>query len=386
MRLLVLLAPALIVVAAAAPATAPQKTDHQAHSSPAPSAQATPPKPEAAKLGEPKAAATQPVAPDHPHPPSLLAAMPPAAPGEKLRRLLLKPYAAATGTDLPTPAWDGSAEGLKTLIAAHGADLVLVDAASLADLCRTQAIIKLDWNVLDRARSLPGAVSDCGAGAYQSATALAWDKSKFPSTPTWGDFWDVARHPGRRGLQNRARGNLEIALLADGVGTGDIYRTLRTADGLDRAFRKLDQLKPYLVWWEQPSQAADLLSSGKALLTSAPVDIITGATVAHANLGYTATGNLTSWWSWTMPQAAPHAAAAALALVIAEDPARQADFARATGYGPASAMALDLMPADARAASSSLASNQSQSLVVDEGFWAENREKLEARFAGWLAK
>ena len=382
MRFLVLLAPALVtVIAAAGPATAPQKTDDPTHPSPALSAQPANPKPP-----DTKAAGAPPASPDHPRPPALQAAIPPVAPGDKLRRLLLKPYATATGTDLPIPVWDGSADGLKMLMGAHGADLVLVDAASLADLCRTQAISKLDWNALDRGRSLAGAVSDCGAGAYQSATTLAWDKGKFPNTPTWGDFWDVARHPGRRGLQNRARGNLEIALLADGVGPGDIYRTLRTADGLDRAFRKLDQLKPYLVWWEQPAQAADLLSSGKALLTSAPADVIVAATTTHPNLGYTAAGNLTSWWSWAVPQAAPHAAAATLALIIAEDPARQAEFARATGFGPASAMALDLMPAEARGASSSLAANQGQSLVLDEGFWAENRDKLEARFSAWLAK
>ncbi len=368
--------------AVAAPVGPVQKNDHPQH---APAA--APAAPVAKKPADQQTSAAQPPVPaDRPHPLALLAAIPPGAPGEKIRRLLLKPYATATGTDLPAPAWDGSSNGLKTLLGAHGADLVLVDAANLADLCRTQAITKLDWNTLDRARSLPGATSDCGAGAYQTATTLAWDRSKFPATPSWADFWDVARHPGRRGLQNHARGNLEIALLADGVGAGDVYRTLRTADGVDRAFRKLDQLKPYLVWWDQPAQAADLISSGKALLTSAPIDVIVAATGSHPNLGFSAAGNLTSWWSWTVPQAAPHAAAATLALIIAADPARQADFARATGYGPATTMALDLMPADVRALSPSLASNQSQSLNIDEGFWAENHDKLEARFSAWLSK
>jgi putative spermidine/putrescine transport system substrate-binding protein len=340
--------------AAAAPATTPvQNTGHAQ------------PQPPAAKPAS-----------DHPGPPALLAAIPPSAPAEKLRRLLLKPYAEATRTELPAIAWDGSNAGLKTLIAAHGADLVLVDATTLADLCRSQSVIRLDWSVLDKARSAAGSATDCGAGAYQDLTVVAWDRAKLSGTPSWADFWDIARHPGRRGLQSRARGNLEIALLADGVSPGDIYRTLRSADGLERAFRKLDQLKPYIVWWDQPAQAAELLASGKALLTSAPVAAIVAAQASHSDLGFSQAGSLTAWLSWAIPQGAPHPPAATLALIIAADPARQAEFARSAGLGPATTLALDLLPTE----------TGSQKLAIDEGFWADNRDKLEARFAAWLAR
>jgi putative spermidine/putrescine transport system substrate-binding protein len=348
MRPLALLA---LVTLAAAPAPKPQTP--------------SPPKPAAQPAKPP---------PSPPGPPPLLAAIPSDAPGDKLRRLLLKPYATATGTELPTLSWSG-AENLKTLLTTHGADLVLLDAATLTELCRTQAVTRLDWSTLDRARAAPGSASDCGAGAYLAETALAWDRARFAGTPGWGDFWDIARHPGRRGLQSRARGTLEIALLADGVSPGDIYRTLRTQDGLDRAFRKLDQLKPYIVWWDQPAQAADLLASGKALLTSAPIDTMAAAVATHPALGFSADGSLASWFSWAIPQAAPHPAAAHLALVIAADPARQAEFARATGLGPASSLALELLPPHA-----------APSLTIDEGFWADNGAKIEARFSGWLGK
>jgi len=315
-----------------------------------------------------------PAQPARPGPPALLAALSADAPGEKIRRFLLKPYATATGTDLPTLTWHGT-DGLRALLASHGADLILVDAATLADLCRSQAVQKLDWSTLDRARMQPGSASDCGQGAYLAQTALAWDRARLSGTPGWADFWDIARHPGRRGLQNHARGNLELSLLADGVSPADIYRTLRTQDGLDRAFRKLDQLKPYAVWWDQPSQAADLLAAGKALLTTAPIDAATAAAAANPALGVSAAGSLATWFSWAIPQGAPHPAASRLALVIAADPARQAELARATGFGPAGTMALALLPPPAAPA-----------LVIDDGFWAENGTRIEARFASWMAK
>jgi len=336
----------------------------------------TKPPPPAARQSTAAAPAAKPApaTATRPGPPPLLAALSPDAPGETLRRILLKPYAAATGTALAALSWS-SADGLGKLLASHGADLLLLDAATLADLCHSRAVARIDWSALDRARMQPGAATDCGVGAYLAQTALAWDRARFSGTPNWADVWDIARHPGRRGLQNRARGNLELALLADGVAPGDIYRTLRTPEGLDRAFRKLDQLKPYIVWWDQPSQATDLLATGKALLTSAPIDSATAATAAKPGLGVSAAGSLATWFSWAVPQGAPHQDAARLALVIAGDPARQAELARATGFGPADSLALDLLPP-----------HPEPLLLIDDGFWAENGAKVEARFAEWKAK
>jgi putative spermidine/putrescine transport system substrate-binding protein len=355
------LLPRLLAVVAVAVAAEPVKPHPPAA---APSAAAAP------VAAKPKPAPTPAT---RPGPPPLLAALSPDVPGEPVRRILLKPYAAATGTELASLSWS-RAEGPGKLVASHGADLLLVDAATLADLCHSQSLARIDWSALDRARMQPGAATDCGVGAYLAQTALAWDRARFSGTPSWADVWDIARHPGRRGLQNRARGNLELALLADGVAPGDIYRTLRTPEGLDRAFRKLDQLKPYIVWWDQPSQATDLLATGKALLTSAPVEAATAAAGKQA-LGVSAAGSLATWFSWAVPKGAPHQQAARLALVIAGDPARQAELARATGFGPANTLAMDLLPPVAAPA-----------LIIDDGFWAESGAKIEARFAEWKTK
>ena len=170
----------------------------------------------------------------------------------------MQPYAQATATSLGEPGWDGTPSALDALAAAHQADLVLADGPTLAALCRAQKLDRLDWAALGgRDRFVAAAASDCGQGAYIAATVLAWDAAKAANgsaTYDWADFWDVARHPGRRGLRRAARGNLEAALMADGVAPGDVYRTLRSADGVDRAFRKLDQLKPYIEWWDRPEQ------------------------------------------------------------------------------------------------------------------------------------
>ena len=328
---------------------------------------------------------------DAPQPVSVAVSPGPAR--DAARKLLLAAYAQATATVLGEPAWDGSAGALHALQAAHQADLALLDGPTLAASCRAQVIDKLDWTAIGRDRFLPGAASDCGAGAYLSAVVLAWDADKLagvaapdkPSgSPGWGDFWDVAKHPGRRGLRRAARGNLEIALLADGVAASDIYRTLRSSDGVDRAFRKLDQLKPYIIWWDQPAQPGQLLAAAKVLLTSAPAASLVGVPKVH--IGTQWAGSLSEVTSWAMPSGSAHPRGAAAALMVATDAARQADFSRASGLGPSTRAAFALLPQVARPQNPSLPANLQAGLAIDEGFWLDNADKLEARFAAWVAK
>ena len=143
-------------------------------------------------------------------------------------------------------------------------------------------------------------------GAVIVDTVLAWDKDKLPVAPTWSDFWDVAKYPGKRGLRKGVRGNLEFALMADGVAPADVYKTLSTSDGVDRAFRKLDQLKPYIQWWSAETEAAHILASGDVLMTSAPSgQIATAAEQEHRNFGLQFGASLFELQSWAIMKGSP---------------------------------------------------------------------------------
>ena len=60
-----------------------------------------------------------------------------------------------------------------------------------------------------------------------------------------------------------------MALLADGVAPEDIYKTLSTDDGLARAFKKLDTIKPVLIWWHNAGEPAQLIQDGQAVFATA---------------------------------------------------------------------------------------------------------------------
>ena len=301
----------------------------------------------------------------------------------------LKPFTGATGTPVTALTWPGGIGALRTRIesGANDWDLVVVSADELLAGCDDGLFEKMNWPAVGgKDHYLPQAVSDCGLGAGVRSIVLAWDRDKLPTTPSWADFWDVARIPGKRGLRRTARTNLEIALLADGVAPGDVYRLLRTDDGVDRAFRKLDQIKPYVAWWTPDTQAAQMLSSGEVLLSSADNVAITMANrVEKRHFGLQWVGSLYTVQSWIVMRSSPNLADALKLLAFAADPARQAIFATDIPYGPVAKGATDQLAPDVLAVSPTNPANLQPALQVDEQFWRDNGDKLNQRFDAWLA-
>jgi putative spermidine/putrescine transport system substrate-binding protein len=302
--------------------------------------------------------------------------------------IYFQPFTAATGTPLTVTTWPGGLTILRSRIegGSNDWDVVLVDGSELLSGCDDGLYEKLDWAALGgKDHYIPQAVSDCGVGTAVSSIALAWDRDKFPATPTWTDFWDVARYPGKRGLRRGARFNLEIALMADGVAPGDVYRLLRTDEGVDRAFHKLDQLKPYITWWAPETQGAQMLASGEVLLSTADNVPVTLANRAGRHFGVQWTGSLYSVQSWVIMKGSPNIASALRLLAFTGDPVRQARLTAAIPFGPTAKGANEALPQDLLPTSPSASANIGNALQVDEQFWRDNGDRLGQRFDAWLA-
>jgi putative spermidine/putrescine transport system substrate-binding protein len=300
----------------------------------------------------------------------------------------LRPFTQATDIQVQQDVWDGGVDVLKTKATEGAWDLVQVNADELAAGCSDGSFEKVDWSAIGgKDHYLPIAVSDCGVGATLHNTVLAWDREKFQSTPTWADFWDVAKIPGKRGLGKSVRGVLEIALLADGVAPGDVYKTLGSSDGVDRAFRKLDQLKPYIVWWQTPADAAKILGSGDVLMTTTPSDVIVTANRAEKrNFGVQFNASLYDPRSWVIMKGAQNLHEAQQFLYFTGASAVEARLFRITGEAGLAKGVNDWLTPDQQAMSASFPANINGALRVDNGFWRDNLAKLRARFEAWLAQ
>jgi putative spermidine/putrescine transport system substrate-binding protein len=304
-----------------------------------------------------------------------------------LQSAYVQPFTSITGLPVQQEAWDGGMDVLRTQakLPDNPWDLVLVDPDELATGCGEGLFEKLDWSAIGgKDHYMPQAVSDCGLGGLILTTALAWDKDKLPVAPSWSDFWDVAKYPGKRGLRKGVRGNLEIALMADGVAPGDVYKALSSSDGVDRAFRKLDQLKPYVVWWSTESEAARILASGDVLMTSAPSgQIAVMAEREHKNFGLQFTASLFEVHSWIIMKGSPSVRLAHQFLYFTGIPAVEARLLKHSGDAGLVKGLNEGLPPELVAISPSNSANLSAGLKVDVAFWRDNATKLRQRFDAW---
>jgi len=89
---------------------------------------------------------------------------------------------------------------------------------------------------------------------YSSVLAYSQKKFSAEAAPnSWADFWDVKKFPGRRALRNHPIATLEAALMADGVAPDKLYPL-----DVDRAFKKLNEIKGQTVFWTTNSQSQQL--------------------------------------------------------------------------------------------------------------------------------
>jgi len=184
-----------------------------------------------------------------------------------------KPFKEVTGNAVVHGSYNGDLAKLKRMVEiSHVSwDVVEVEAPELARGCEEGLFMKLDPKTLgNTADFVPGAVQPCGVGIFVWTTLLAYNQSKLQGTPSsWADFWDTKKFPGKRGLRWGAKYSLEFALMADGVAPKDVYKVLATNDGVDRAFRKLDELKPNINWWKSGQDPVRDLADGTVVMSSA---------------------------------------------------------------------------------------------------------------------
>jgi len=315
-----------------------------------------------------------------------LVARPPTQ--DATRQVFVRPFTEATAIAVQTESWEGGIDALHTQAKTpdNAWDLVMVDSDELATGCSEGLFEKLDWSAIGgKDHYLPQAVSDCGVGAGVASMVLVWDRDKFPAVPGWAEFWDVAKYPGKRGLRAGVRGNLEFALFADGVSPADVYKVLATSEGVDRAFRRLDQLKPYIVWWNDDAEAARILTSGDVLMTSASASAIVVANRAsRRNIGVQWAASLYEVQSWVVLKGSPNLRAATQYLYFAGTPAIEARLVGLFGEGGLAKGANDGLPPELAPFSPTTPANLSAAVRVDAGFWHDNLAKLRQKFETWL--
>jgi putative spermidine/putrescine transport system substrate-binding protein len=308
------------------------------------------------------------------------------------REIYFKPFAEKLGKPVLDEAWDGGFGVLQSKVKAGAPnwDVVQVEAEELALGCADGLFEKIDWDKMGgKDKFLDSAVDDCGVGAIVWSTAIAYDGAKLADGPkSWADFWDVQKFPGKRALRKGAKYTLEFALMADGVKPAEISDVLATPEGVDRAFKKLDELRPHLVWWEAGAQPLQLLASGEVAMASAYNGRITGINRTEGkDFKVVWPGSIYAVDSWVVLKDAENKDAAQDFIAFASQPEEhQVKLPKFVAYGLPNKDAAGQVPAEFAAELPTNEANMTESVALNVDFWIDNSEALTERFNAWLAK
>jgi putative spermidine/putrescine transport system substrate-binding protein len=227
------------------------------------------------------------------------------------------------------------------------------------------------------------------------STVYAYDDTKFPGEKpsTIGDFFDTKRFPGKRALRKGPLVNLEWALMADGVPVSEVYESLGTEAGVDRAFKKLDTIKKSVVWWEAGAQPPQMLADGEVSMASAYNGRLFNAIVKEKKpFVIVWDGQVWSVDVYAIVKGTPNLEAAMEFLKFSTDTQRLADQARWISYGPARKSSIAMISTHAETGDDMMPhmpttpEHMMTALPTNNDFWTDNQDELNERFATWLAK
>lgn len=312
------------------------------------------------------------------------------ASGDAMQEAYYAPFSQQTGNAVTPGDYNGEFARIRAMVETGNVswDVVEVESPELARGCFEGLFEPIDWDVLGIADDLiPAAVTECGVGTFVWSTVLAYDADRLPRSPeSWADFWNVEEFPGTRGLRRGAKYTLEFALLADGVSAEDVYDVLATPEGVDRAFAKLDEIKPHIQWWEAGAQPPQWLVAGDVVMSSAYNGRIAAAQEEGRNLEIVWNGSLYDLDYWAIVQGSNQVETAYDFIRFASQADTQAEYSSRIPYGPVNPAAIELLSEKQAARMPTAEANLEGALAVNTDFWVDFGEELEQRFNSWASR
>ena len=181
----------------------------------------------------------------------------------------VKPFRAESGEWVVMETYGGGLAEIRDQVGTENVvwDVVDFEQSDLIQGCREGLLEKIDHSALPAGADgtaapedfTAGALTECGVGQMIWSTVVGYDASLGKNPSQLADFFDVREFPGKRGLRRDPRVVLEWALLSDGVAPEEVYATLDTEAGQERAFKVLDGIKSSIVWWSTGEEPVNLL-------------------------------------------------------------------------------------------------------------------------------
>jgi len=306
---------------------------------------------------------------------------------EAQRKAWLEPYTALTGVQFQNDENSSNAT-IKAQVEAGQVTWDVVDVGNDFGLEANAALLEeLDYSIIP----LDEVNQDLGPSkwrvpdiTYGVVLAYNTEKTGGQVPAGWADFFDTTKFPGKRGMWDYSEGGIfEIALLADGVAPGDLYRGGQGLD-LARATAKLDTIKDDFVFWGSGAQSQELIGSGEVAMTliwngrgwsakhtdGKPVEMQWNQQIVTADY-------------LVVPKGSPNKDAAMTFIaytICAENNAKPSEY---IPYGPTN---INAQPAADKLADLSVSNADENSAYFDDEWLVNNFDAVDAAYKEWKTR
>lgn len=303
---------------------------------------------------------------------------------EGWKKACFEPFQKETGIEIVT-----SADPVEKIAAAHKAGNVQVDVLQLGvrqlEILRTTDALapvdysKFTWTKPDDLRM----TEDFYAGTIAWASVIAYNSDTFKDGPkSWADVWNTQAFKGRRTFTDASSGLLELEapLLADGVDIKSLYPL-----DLDRAFRKLKELKPSVVkFFGSGDEQVQLYQTKAAVLGLGWNGRIQVLQNGGAPMAIEWNQNIQSVDGLGIAAGAPNAANALKLVDYSLRPDVLAKLAEYTGYSPLCDASYKLVPDTVLKNLPSTPERAALGVVRDVKWWVANQAEVDKRWQEFL--
>ncbi len=233
-----------------------------------------------------------------------------------------------------------------------------------------------------------GALNPCGVGVIVWATAFAYSHNAYgDAQPTSiADFFDTKKFPGARGIRNDPTVVMEWALMADGVRREDVYSTLETPEGIERALEKMNLIRPGLKLWQTGREPVRLIKNGDVAMSM--VWATTGAVASReigASFSMVWDGRVVELDLFGIPKGSRYKEEALDFIRFASSSKSLADMVSYLPNGPTRKSSLAFLSDDVLAQIPNGPAYKDQvSMLSDAQWWSNNHAVLEEAFQKWI--
>ena len=240
---------------------------------------------------------------------------------------------------------------------------------------------KIDKALVDTSRVSPQFVNDYGIGCIVWSYNVGYNTKVYApgqAPRRWADVFDLQRFPGKRTFDDNPVATLEAALMADGVEPGKLYPL-----DVERALRKLDTIKPQIIFWTTNSQNQQLFVDEEVNLGLILNGRAYDSNRKGAPIAISWEQNIQSVDYLVVPHGSKARAAAMGLIDTMTRPENQARLANLIAYSPTNPAALKDTDAAVAPWLCTAPGNAEQGFVIDAAYWRDHLKANRERWAAW---